>query len=383
MFGKSAATAKKTPSAMVTDAAPCRKAVRLRVGPERIAPVRAAVLEEFQKRATLPGFRKGKAPAELITKQYAKDIRDETLHRAMKQALEDAVTEHQLKPVGPFEVSKADFTEAEGLAVEAAVEVEPAFPLGHYQKIPLIRPSADVTPQDLERALEQLRESMAKAVPPPVESSAGQAGAKAQDAAEEAKALELPPANDELAKDLGYETLEKLRAHVEAKLREQKLRAQAQALEAALCDALLSRHQFDVPAGLVGHQTERLTRDFKARLLLSGMPDAQVGEETAKFTSELRTSAERHVKLGFVLDRIAEKESLSVTQDELVKHLWRLSQYWKKDPAEVRKLFDAQGLWGSVVSAIRQEKTIAWLMASAVVTNGQSQGSRTAQHTPA
>ena len=368
MFGKTAPATKAIPSATVSDAGLCRKSRSLRLGPEAIAPVRDAVLEEFQKRATLPGFRKGKAPADVIGKQYAKDIQDETLHRAMTQGFEEAIAAHQLKPVGPFEVRKADVTEAGGLTVEASVEVEPAFGLGRYQKIPLTRPSADVTPQDLEGALQQLRESMAKVAPLP---------------AEEGKPPETLPLDDELAKDLGYETLEKLRAHVEAKLREQKQHAQAQALEAALCDELLARHQFDVPAGLVAHQTERLTRDFKTRLLLSGMAEPQVTEETRKFTDQLRTSAARHVKLTFILERIAEHESLSVTQDELVKHLWRLSQRWKKDPAEVRRIFDAQGLWGSVVSAIRQEKTMAWLMASAAITNGQSQGTVLPQQSPA
>ena len=362
MFGKTAPAAKKIPSATVTDAGPCRKSVSLRLSPEVVAPLRATVLEEFQKRVTLPGFRKGKAPADVVEKQYAKDIQGETLHRAMKQGFEEAIAAFQLKPVGPFEVRKADATDAGGLTVEALVEVEPGFALGRYQKIPLTRQGADVTPQDLEQALAKLQESMAKMVPAKKEKEDQPAG--------EGKTRETPPLDDELAKDVGYESLEKLRAHLEAKLREQKQRAQAQALEAALCDELLARHQFDVPSGLVTHQTERLTRDFKARLLLSGMPEPQASEETGKFTEQMRTSAARHVKLTFILDRVAEQESLSVTQDELVKHLWQLSQRWKKNPAEVRRIFDAQGLWGSVASAIRQEKTIAWLMASAVITNG-------------
>ncbi len=73
------------------------------------------------------------------------------------------------------------------------------------------------------------------------------------------------------------------------------------------------------------------------------------------------------MKLAFILDRIATKESVAVTQDELGKRLWELSQRWKKDPAEVRKTFDAQGLWPSVISNIRQEKMIAWLLAAAVI----------------
>lgn len=344
-----------TGGSTVTETAPCEKSVKVRVAPDAIAPVRSVVLAEFQREAALPGFRKGKAPPEMVEKQHGKAIQEETLHRLTRQALERATDEHQLKPVGPYEIRKADFTDADGLTLEAVVEVEPAFALGAYAKIPLTRPPAEVTPQDLEQALANLQESMAQMAP----SGAG-----------EAKTRQVPTLDDEFAKDLGFESLPKLKEHVEAKLKEQKRAAQAQALENSLFEELLKRHAFQVPPRLVHHQNERLTREFTVRLLLSGMPEDQAKEEAAKFTEQLRTSAERHVKLGFILDRIAGKESVAVTQDEIVARLWRVAQRWKKDPAEVRKIFDAQGLWPSVVSSIRHEKITAWLLGAAVITNG-------------
>lgn len=336
----------------IRDSAPCEKSLKLQVGQEMIAPVRAAVLAEFQKEATLAGFRKGKAPAQLVERQYAQKIHEETLHRVTKQAFEQAAKTHDLKPVGPFEITKADFNEAGGLALEATVEVEPAFTLASYKGLPLKRDRVEVTSQDMDRALAQLQESAAQLVP----------GQK-----EGEKERQLPAIDDEWAKDLGFQHLESLKEHVAAKLKEQKQTAQAKALEAALCDELLARHTFEVPPRLVEHQTHRLTRDFKVRLLLSGTSEAQLDVEAAKFAEQLRTSAQRYVKLSFILDRIASQESMTVTQDELVSRLWQLSQRWKKDPAEVRKIFDTEGLWPSVVSALRQEKTVNLLLTSAAI----------------
>ena len=375
MFGKTAQpkSAPASAGATVTETAPCQKSVRVQVPPAALTPVRAAVLEEFQRQATLSGFRKGKAPPELVAQKYAQDIQNETLHRAMKAAFERVSAEHALKPVGSFEVSKADYTEAGGLALEATVDVEPTFKLAGYKGIPLSRPPLEVTPQDMDQALTSLRESMAQMVPTePV--AAGQAEPSGEVPAH--KERQLPPVDDELAKDLGFETLDKLKTQIGAKLLEQKRQAQARDLEAAVCDALIARNAFDVPAKLVSHQTERLTRDFKTRLLLGGLNEEQVAKETEQFTQELRSSAERHVKLSFILNRIAEQESLQATQDELLKRLWQLSQRWKKDPAEVRKIFDAQGLWPSVVSSIRQEKTIAFLLSAAQVSEGAASPSR-------
>ena len=336
----------------ISDAAPCEKSLKLQVGREMIAPVRAAVLAEVQKDATLAGFRKGKAPTQLVERQYAQKIQEETLHRVTKQAFEQVAKAHDLKPIGPFEITKADFNETSGLALEATVEVEPAFTLASYHGIALKRDSVEVTPQEMDRALAQLQESAAQLVPSETEGT---------------KERQLPAIDDELAKNLGFQHLTALKEHVTAKLKEQKQAAQAKALEGALCDELLARHTFDVPPRLVAHQAHRLTRDFKVRLLLSGTPEAQLDAEAAKFAEQLRTSAQRYVKLSFVLDRIASQESITVTQDELVSRLWQLSQRWKKDPAEVRKIFDAQGLWPSVMSALRQEKTVSRLLASAAI----------------
>ena len=354
MFRKTASPVQTNRDIVITDAAPCQKSLRIRVGPEAAAPVRAAVLAEFQKEATLPGFRKGKAPAELVERQYATPIHEETVQRLTRQAIEQATREHTLKPVGPFEIRSAHFTDAEGLLLEAAVEVEPVFPLGAYKGIALTSQSTDVTREELERSLATLQESMAQLVPV---------------GTGETKERKLPALDDELAKDLGFENLEKLREHVHAKLREQKRAAQRQAQEAALCEELLKRHAFEVPPQLVSHQTDRLTRDFHVRLLLSGVPEDKVGDEATKFREQLRDSAQRHVKLGFILDHVADAEAMTVTQDEVVKRVWELARRWKKDPAETRKIFDAQGLWPSVISTIRQEKTMALLMSSASINN--------------
>lgn len=355
MFRKSAHPAKPSDSAVITETAPCQKALKLHVEPEAIRPIRDAVLAEFQREAALPGFRKGKAPVDLVERQFGKSIQDEILHRATKAALEEASKAHDLKPVGPFEIRAANLSETDGLTFEATVEVEPTFTLGDYHGIPVPEMSDEVTQEELDKALASLQESAAHLVP-------GKEG--------EAKQRQVPPLDDELAKDLGLEDLGALRAHVEAKLRERKRAAAAHAKEAALSEELLRRHPFHVPSRLVSHQTQRLTRDFTMRLLLSGMPEEQAKAEVANFTEQLHQAGERHVKLLFILDRIAERESVAVTPQELVERLWQLAQSWKKDPAEVRKILDAQGLWPSVSSAIREQKTMALLLASAVMNNG-------------
>lgn len=336
----------------VSQAAACQQKLQISLAAEAVAPVREVVLREFQKEANIAGFRKGKAPKELVAQRYPSEIREETLRRLTRQVFEQVTKEHKLKPVGPFEVTQLKFDEGAGLELEAQVETEPDFTLAEYKGLPLAKASVAVSPEELQQALASLQESAAELVP------AGEG---------QPKEKRVPALDDEFAKDVGFEHLQELRGHLEAKIREQKNAAQQQALEQALCEALLARHQFDVPPGLVEKQAQRLTRDFQVRMLLSGRSEEQVKDELAKYTEQLRTNAARLVKLAFVLDRIAEQEAISITQDEVLERMWQLSRRWGKDPAEVRRLLDERGLWSSVLSSIRQDKTVALLLKEAQV----------------
>ena len=346
-------TDSKSPTAIrVSQTAPCQQRLQIQLSTAAIQPVRDVVLKEFQREAVIAGFRKGKAPQDLVERRYVSEIREETLRRLTRQVFEQATTEHQLKPVGPFEVTKMEFDEATRLELEANVEVEPEFPLADYRGMRLAQPPVTVTTADIEQALTQLQESAAELVP-------------TEDGTDKAK--RIPTLDDAFAKDVGFEDLTKLRAHLEAKLQEQKRAQRSHVLEQALCDELLARHQFEVPPRLVEKQAERLMRDVQARLLMSGTPEEKLNEELQKYTERLKTNAVRLVKLNFILERIAEREKLSLTQDEVVDRLWTLAKRWGKDPAEVKRLLDAQGLWNSVLSSIRQDKTVAWLLSVAYV----------------
>lgn len=364
MFGKSKSTTdaetvskKDSKEVSIKDTGPCQKSVRLFVSLERIQPVREAVLKGFQKEASIPGFRKGKAPANLIEKRYAQNIQEETMQRVMQQSLEQAAKDNDLHPIGPFEVSKADFNETKGLEVEARVEVEPTFKLSEYKKIAITRQPITIGPEDVDKGLEQLQESMAKMVP--------------SEKPDQPKERKVPLIDDELAKDLGFEKLDKLKEHVEQKLREQKKAVQSQALESGIYEELLRRNEFGVPQRLIDNQTERLVQDFKMRLMLSKVPEEKANEEMVKYDQRLRTDAEQMVKIYFILDRIATKESISVTQDEMLAKLWELSERWRKDPAQVRKTLDEQKMWPSIVSNIRREKTVEFLLAQADISGDE------------
>lgn len=352
MFGKSKSkpeTKEVADGITVTmeEIAPCQKSVQVQVLPLAIAPIRTDVVKEFKKESQISGFRKGKAPENLIQQKYAQSIQDETLHRATKAAFEQAAKGYGLRLVGPFEVSKADYDDGKGLEIEAQVEVEPEFELADYSDIKLKKEPITVSEDEKKDALKRLQESMAQMVP-------GKEG--------DEKERKVPEIDDDLAKDLGFESLEKLNEQIEKQLQQQKEQDRDQKLENDLSQELLKRHQFDVPESLVKKQKERIEEDFKMRMMYSGAPEDKVTEELEKFKDKMDKTAKDSVKFNFIIGQVAAQEKIEVTQDELIGQLWQLSQQWKKDPAEVQKIIEKEQMWPKIYSNIRHQKTLKFLL---------------------
>ena len=80
----------------VTQAAPCQHKLQIQLAPVAVAPVREEVVKQIQKEAALAGFRKGKAPRDLVEKRYAESLQQEMLQRVTQQAFEQATKDLSL-----------------------------------------------------------------------------------------------------------------------------------------------------------------------------------------------------------------------------------------------------------------------------------------------
>jgi len=330
----------------------CEKRLTVEVAPDEVAAGYESVYRDLQQVVELPGFRKGKVPRELIERHHGDRARKEVIERLVASSLKSAMAEAQLKPVGRLEVSEVKLDAARGLSFAAKVEVEPQPTLGAYKGLALKRPAAAVGDADVQRALEQLQSAHAEAVP--VEGTTE-------------KETRLPALDDEFAKDLGCATLEELKARVREELRHNHAaRAQAE-LENQLCDALLRATPFEVPPSMVSEQAARLQRDLSVRLMLRGIKQEQLDGELKQWGERLQTDAVRQVKLFFLIERIAEAERITVSEQELLQRLAVLAQQYRRSVEVLVKELTKQRAWQEVLNQLRHEKTIAWLLQQAKI----------------
>ena len=145
----------------VENLGPCKKLLRVEVD----APAVDAALEEitldFQKQVRLPGFRPGKAPRHLVVKAYAPQIDEEAKRKLVAEGYRKAISDQKLRVVGQPDIEEIQFSKGRPFQFAVTLETAPDFELPEYKGLPVKREMAVVTEEDLERALNVLREQRA------------------------------------------------------------------------------------------------------------------------------------------------------------------------------------------------------------------------------
>ena len=173
---------------------------------------------------------------------------------------------------------------------------------------------------------------------------------------------ELPELNDEFAQDLGdYPTLNDLREAVrKAIFHEREYAAQAKAKE-ELIDRLIETHEFPIPEAYVERQVEAQIEQQFRELAERGVDPAKLKIDWAKLKESQRPKALREVKASLLVDKIAEREAIHTTNDEIDREVQRIAKQEREPVAATRKKLEKEGIIGRIAYRIRSEKTLNFL----------------------
>ena len=173
----------------------------------------------------------------------------------------------------------------------------------------------------------------------------------------------LPELNDEFAKELGnYESLDDLQSRVREHMANRKRRSVEAETKDRLFASLVNKFQFPVPESLVQDQIDaRLERGLRA-LAAQGMNPEQMRKlDFTRLRGAQRDSAVAEVKANILMDRIAEKEGVTVSDEELEREL-QLAALQSREPYETlrQRLTDDGGL-ARIREQLKREKTASLL----------------------
>src|SRR3954467_15147799 len=115
----------------------------------------------YAKYARIPGYRPGKAPKAVVEKKFRKEIQDELTKKLVSKSYHEAIAEKQLRVVSLTNLEDVEFGDDRSMRFRATVVTAPEFELPEYKNIPVELPSTKVEEEEIEKALDGLREQSA------------------------------------------------------------------------------------------------------------------------------------------------------------------------------------------------------------------------------
>ena len=175
----------------------------------------------------------------------------------------------------------------------------------------------------------------------------------------------LPELNDEFAKDIGgNKSLAELTEGIKKDLEARKRDEQASTQREEILSRLVEAHSFDLPAGMVERELQSMARQQATRMARRGA-DLKTFD-LAKFMEEHRPLAEKRVKGLLILDEIAEKEKIDVTEQEVNSALAAMARSSSQTVDAVKKYYDSlDGGIDNLRSSLIQEKALTLLLSRA------------------
>jgi trigger factor len=145
----------------------CTRELVLDIPVEEVSKAYRTVTANYRKYAKIPGFRAGKVPESVVKRRFATEIKKDVIDGLLPERFNKAVADLGVRPVGQPQVTELTVEDGTPLHVKAVFEFVPAFSIDGYDQVTVPKPPVEITDEEFQAELAQLRES--RAVVEPVE----------------------------------------------------------------------------------------------------------------------------------------------------------------------------------------------------------------------
>jgi trigger factor len=397
---------------------PTRVKLTVEVPFEELKPSLDAAYGKIAKQVNVPGFRKGKVPARIIEQRFGRGaVLEEAVNEALPKAYDEALRENSIVPVGRPEIDVTELEDGQSLTFTAEVDVRPEFDLPAYDSLTVTVANAAPSEDDVEEQLTSLRGRFATLKDVERASADGDvllvdiAGATPEgDAVEDlvgnalsyelgtdgmlpgfddavrgaakdetrtfeftpqngdwagipltvtatvtaVRERELPELDDDFAQLASeFDTVDELRADVRERLTRVKRLEQGAEARNNVLDVLMDSIDIPLPENLIAQEVEDHFADGH-----------DSGEE---HRTEVEEQTRQSLKSQFILDKIAEKEEVSVGETELSAWLIQQAPRYGMSPDAFAKALVEAGQVPMAIQDIRRAKALALVLENATV----------------
>ena len=389
-----------------------------------------------RKNISMPGFRKGKAPRKLIEKEYGEEVfYEDAVNMLYAPVVNGAIDESGLDLVCQPEVEVVAISKEDGVQLKAKCTTRPEVEVKDYKGIEVEKVVNDVTDEDVQKKLDELREKNVRIVT--VDDRAAEKGdtvkidfegfkddvafegGKAEDFDLElgsgqfipgfedqivghsvgesfdinvtfpeeyqvkdlagAPAVfkinlksiskkELPELDDDMVKDsTDFDTVDEYKADVKAKLVEAAEKAADAKVEGDIFDKVIENMTAEIPEVMYDNRVNEMVAELEQRMAPQGISLDMYMQFTGQTIDTIKKGyaeqAEKQVKLRLALEKIAEIENVTVSDEELEEEFKNLSETYKMDVDQIKNLIPAENLKmdlsvGKAVDLIKESAVI-------------------------
>ncbi len=419
---------------------PCKVKVFVKAEADETRRDYEEVLGMFLKNGRVTGFRPGKAPREIIKRDFHKEITEEVQGRLFRTLYRKALEQEKIDMVSLLDVGDMLFSPETGIAFTMTVDVKPVFELPKYKKIPITFEDPVVTEEQVEEQIDRLRQAFAKFEEAPAGHAVGVGdlvsidfegridGRLVSEVAPEAKAVSegkdfwiqveegrfLPeiigalqglkagetaevavtfdgghpvpalsgkkaayrvtvktarmrvlPKDEEMFAQMKVESLEKLREQTRANLMESAQQAERHRREQTLIDFLLKKTDLDLPESQVAEEINVTLDRMMSEAHYRGLKRDDLEKNREQIIESATANAKQQLRLRYILGSIAEKEGITLTDEEIGQKIAEMSVELRSTPEQLRAQIEKNGRMDMLRSQIRDGKTVRFLLEEA------------------
>jgi trigger factor len=408
----------------------CKREIELDIEADEVMKEFDRILIQFSSRSKIPGFRPGKAPRDIVKQRFYPEIKESLINSLVPKALSGELKTQNLNPVGMPVVNDLHFKEGQPLHLKAQFEVWPEFNLPEYKKIKVKKKKISVSDQETDQSLAELRLRSAQYIPvegrgvleedyvvvdlkgkdlktnkflpqEKVVILAGHAeneeilnkkliGSKPgeeksftidydknhQNRKLAGKKIEynlkvisikekkLPALDDEFAKEFGeYKSLNDLKEKIRTEIISSKEKATKQDMAEEIIKKISDKLSIGLPEVLVEQEYMAIMR----RLLSSPTQQDIKKEDLEQLKSEGKKKAEQSLKNHLILKKIAEKENLKVSDQEMHEEFKEIAKANNLPLAQVIDSVNKERKREELRSSILFKKTVDFLVKHAII----------------
>jgi len=405
-----------------------QKIVEFHISKELVSEELDRIYQDISKTASLPGFRAGKVPVELIKKKYKKEATDEVVKNLLTGSFKKAVTESDIDMLGLPKITDLEFHEDKRMSYKATVDIRPQVKIKIYKGLDLKKVENEVKESDVDREIDSLRNASAKFLTKegnakegdyvicdvecavegnPVEKkenawlyvgepafipSKELEGLKVNDQKDVEKVLPkdyskkkvagkkakfhitvkeikekiVLELNDEFAHTAAnFKTVAELREALRESIKRRNKIEERRKLEGEVLELLEKNAAFEAPQFMVERQFEILMNDAKERLKKQQLQEKEIESMEKDFSEKLKTEAIREVRVFFILEEIAKLENITVSDKEINAAFEKAASSSGHSADEVKKYYNENNRLEDLRGDIKQRKTIDFVIKNA------------------